>query len=298
MLTRSVDASCSCHEPSRSPKGSLSSADPGHDLGEASLRLARMRSTEHPNPGECDGRKDRQGRNGRGHQTRLPRQAAECQDLHHIHRVGDGQGFCAAEFAAYPSSSAAVSRSLSSLVAYALCRLCVDFFLYRLPLGRISMDTQTGDYIEYFNTIGTELRTLFATANKPLPPIPTLVTLPRTVPAQPLPVSSSIVGSWLGSWVGGALTGAQIDVLSKLVRFPTMRLLEARLTSRTTLCSSHQSPVHLVQHRQLAPLTLLCRTQQLERLLSLRRPPSRKGRLLLSLVSRERRGRRGILISR
>jgi hypothetical protein len=77
------------------------------------------------------------------------------------------------------------------------------------------MDTLSGDYIEYFNAVGIELRTLFGTGNKPLPPTPTLVTLPRTIAAQPLPVSSSIVGSWLGSWGGGALTGSQIDVLSK-----------------------------------------------------------------------------------
>lgn len=37
----------------------------------------------------------------------------------------------------------------------------------------------------------------------------------KALGAQPLPVQSSVLASWLGSWGGGVLTGNQIDTLSK-----------------------------------------------------------------------------------
>lgn len=83
----------------------------------------------------------------------------------------------------------------------------------RAPLGRLSMDLNSGDYLEQHSPLAISLRTLFD-FRRPLDPRPVYETLPKAVPAQPLPVSSTILASWLGTWGGGTMTGAQVDALS------------------------------------------------------------------------------------
>lgn len=80
----------------------------------------------------------------------------------------------------------------------------------RRPVGRVSFDDRSGDFIEYNNPIDINLRTLFF-FRKPFPPRIDPCSLIRPVPYQPAPVTAYSL-AWM--WGGAALTGAQLDAIA------------------------------------------------------------------------------------
>lgn len=78
---------------------------------------------------------------------------------------------------------------------------------YRRPVGRVSFDDRSGDFVEYSNPLDINLRTVFF-FRKPFPPRIDPCTLKRPVPYQPAPVTAYSL-AWM--WGGAALTGAQLD---------------------------------------------------------------------------------------
>lgn len=81
----------------------------------------------------------------------------------------------------------------------------------RRPIGKISMDDRSGDFIEHSGPVDINLRTFFH-FRKPLPPRLDPCVYKKAVPPQPLPVDYSTMG-WL--WGTGPITGAQLDALGK-----------------------------------------------------------------------------------
>jgi hypothetical protein len=81
----------------------------------------------------------------------------------------------------------------------------------RRPIGRISMDDRSGDFIEHISPTDINLRTLFH-FRKPFPPRYDPTHLKRAIPPQPLPLTYSTIGWLMGS---GPLTGAQLDTIGE-----------------------------------------------------------------------------------
>lgn len=77
------------------------------------------------------------------------------------------------------------------------------------PLGKLSFDDRSGDFVEYNGPLDMTLRTLF-NFRKPFPPRLDPCILKPSVPAQPTPVTASYFG-WM--WGAGPLTGAQLDAI-------------------------------------------------------------------------------------
>ena len=84
------------------------------------------------------------------------------------------------------------------------------------PGGAYSFSPSSSDYVHILGPASISLGSVLNIDGvHPLAPTFDLDnTAPRkTLGAQPLPVQSSVLASWLGSWGGGVLTGAQIDAL-------------------------------------------------------------------------------------
>lgn len=79
----------------------------------------------------------------------------------------------------------------------------------RRPVGRVSFDDRSGDFVEYSNPLDINLRTLFF-FRKPFPPRIDPCSLIRPIPYQPVPVTAYSL-AWM--WGGAALTGAQLDAI-------------------------------------------------------------------------------------
>jgi hypothetical protein len=79
----------------------------------------------------------------------------------------------------------------------------------RRPVGRVSFDDRSGDFVEYGGPLDINLRTVFY-FRKPFPPRIEPCSLKRPVPYQPTPVTASTL-SWM--WGGAPLTGAQLDAI-------------------------------------------------------------------------------------
>jgi hypothetical protein len=88
------------------------------------------------------------------------------------------------------------------------------FFGNTRPVGSLSFDDRSGDFIEFAGPLDITLRTLFH-FRKPFPPRIDPCYLKMPVPAQPTPLSSSYFG-WM--WGAGPLTGAALDSLISPVR--------------------------------------------------------------------------------
>lgn len=86
-------------------------------------------------------------------------------------------------------------------------------YLDRRPLGKLSVDPNSGDYFEYISPMEIHLRTLF-NHRKPLRPRVDPSTVKHAVPAPPVPQNAAWgVSSWI--WGGAPLTGAQLDALGR-----------------------------------------------------------------------------------
>ncbi|BEI88387.1 uncharacterized protein CcaverHIS019_0111050 [Cutaneotrichosporon cavernicola] len=88
------------------------------------------------------------------------------------------------------------------------------FFGNTRPVGSLSFDDRSGDFIEFAGPLDITLRTLFH-FRKPFPPRIDPCFLKTPIPAQPTPLSSSSFG-WM--WGAGPLTGAALDSLISPVR--------------------------------------------------------------------------------
>jgi len=77
------------------------------------------------------------------------------------------------------------------------------------PIGQLSFDDRSGDFIEYNGPLDIALRTLFH-FRKPFPPRIDPCYLKTPVPPQPTPLSASYLG-WM--WGAGPLTGTALDAL-------------------------------------------------------------------------------------
>ncbi|TXT13308.1 hypothetical protein VHUM_00675 [Vanrija humicola] len=75
------------------------------------------------------------------------------------------------------------------------------------PIGKLSFDDRSGDFIEYTGPLDIALRTLFH-FRKPFPPRIDPCVLKTPVPSQPLPVTYSLLGWMMGA---GLLSGASLD---------------------------------------------------------------------------------------
>ena len=81
------------------------------------------------------------------------------------------------------------------------------------PIGKISMDDRSGDFLEHSSPIDINLRTLFH-FRKPYPPRIDPCAVKKAVPYQPQPLSASYM-AWI--WGGGPLTGSQLDTIGMLL---------------------------------------------------------------------------------
>lgn len=97
--------------------------------------------------------------------------------------------------------------SLPALEPIASVRL--DFGLPGRRLGRFSIDSSSGDYIEYISPMEIYVRTLFSW-RKPLPPRLDPCTIKHALPPVPLPKPVGW-GDWL--WGLAPMTGAQFDAI-------------------------------------------------------------------------------------
>ena len=79
------------------------------------------------------------------------------------------------------------------------------------PVGKISMDDRSGDFVEHSGPIDINLRTLFH-FRKALPPRLDPCSHRKAIPPQPLPVNYSTMG-WL--WGTGPISGVQLDALGE-----------------------------------------------------------------------------------
>jgi hypothetical protein len=77
------------------------------------------------------------------------------------------------------------------------------------PIGRLSFDDRSGDFVEYSGPLDIALRTLFH-FRKPFPPRIDPCYVKTPLPTQPTPLSSSVLG-WM--WGAGPLTGTGLDAL-------------------------------------------------------------------------------------
>lgn len=81
------------------------------------------------------------------------------------------------------------------------------------PGGAYTFSSSSSDFVHYHSPASISIGSLLNIA-QPLPPTFEFDTPPkRALGAQPLPVQSNVLASWLGSWGGGVLTGAQVDTL-------------------------------------------------------------------------------------
>lgn len=77
------------------------------------------------------------------------------------------------------------------------------------PIGQLSFDDRSGDFIEYLGPLDIALRTLFH-FRKPFPPRIDPCVLKTPVPSQPIPITAYALG-WM--WGAGPLTGAGLDTI-------------------------------------------------------------------------------------
>jgi hypothetical protein len=85
---------------------------------------------------------------------------------------------------------------------------------FRRPLGRVSVDWKSGDYIEYVSPMEIFVRTVF-NHRKPLLPRVDPASIKHTVPAAPVPLNATWgVSSWI--WGGAPMTGVQLDALGEV----------------------------------------------------------------------------------
>ena len=83
------------------------------------------------------------------------------------------------------------------------------------PMGHLSFDSSSGDYIEYLSPAEIYLRTVF-NYRKPLTPRVDPATTKHAAPPSPVPLTATWgVASWI--WGGAPMTGAQFDALSKYI---------------------------------------------------------------------------------
>jgi hypothetical protein len=86
------------------------------------------------------------------------------------------------------------------------------------PGGAYSFSASSSDYVHVLGPASISLGSVLNLEGaRPLAPTFDLDNAaPRkALGAQPLPIQSSVLASWLGSWGGGVLTGAQIDTLGE-----------------------------------------------------------------------------------
>ncbi|CAK9784876.1 unnamed protein product [Cutaneotrichosporon oleaginosum] len=88
------------------------------------------------------------------------------------------------------------------------------FFGTNRPIGHLSFDDRSGDFVEYAGPLDITLRTLFH-FRKPFPPRIDPCYLKTPTPVQPTPLSASYFG-WM--WGAGPITGASLDSLISPVR--------------------------------------------------------------------------------
>ncbi|WWD20056.1 hypothetical protein CI109_104529 [Kwoniella shandongensis] len=92
-----------------------------------------------------------------------------------------------------------------------ITRLDLFFGLQGRPIGRLSIDDRSGDFIEYSGPLDINIRTFFH-FRKPYPPRVDPCAVKKFVPPQPTPLTAStMVGAWI--WGGAPLTGVQLDAL-------------------------------------------------------------------------------------
>lgn len=77
------------------------------------------------------------------------------------------------------------------------------------PIGKLSFDDRSGDFIEYTSPLDIALRTLFH-FRKPFPPRLDPCYLKTPIPTQPTPLSAYALG-WM--WGAGPLSGSSLDSL-------------------------------------------------------------------------------------
>lgn len=77
------------------------------------------------------------------------------------------------------------------------------------PVGTLSFDDRSGDFIEYNGPLDITLRTVF-NFRKPFPPRIDPCSFKHPTPAQPMPLTASYFG-WM--WGGAPLTGAGLDAI-------------------------------------------------------------------------------------
>ncbi|KAJ9102613.1 hypothetical protein QFC19_004722 [Naganishia cerealis] len=90
-------------------------------------------------------------------------------------------------------------------------RTSLDISMLEKPLGRLSFDSSSGDYIEYISPMEIYLRTVF-NHRKPLTPRIDPATDRLATPPPPVPLTATWgVTSWI--WGGAPMTGPQFDAL-------------------------------------------------------------------------------------
>ena len=89
----------------------------------------------------------------------------------------------------------------------------------RRPIGKLSMDDRSGDFIEHSGPLDIHLRTFFH-FRKPYPPRLDPTTFKRAIPPQPLPLNYSTM-SWI--WGTAPLTGLQLDHAGEQTRLDKSR---------------------------------------------------------------------------